>query len=92
MNEIFYVENRANVRAHLRTILVSYPVWLVNKDADNRFVLRPGDFRVYEFQAVVDCNTFSDCVYAILDGTRPHELLPKKHSPKRKSGREPTGR
>jgi hypothetical protein len=67
MNEIFDVQNRANVQAYLRTVLVSDPRRFINKNANDGLVVRPCDFGVYQFQSVVDCNAFSDCLYAIFD-------------------------
>ena len=72
MNEIFDVENRANVQAHFGTILVSYAVRLVNKDANDRLVFRPGDFGVYQFQSVVDCYSFGNCLHPLFNRTRAH--------------------
>ena len=75
MNEIFDVENRANMQAHFRTILVSYAVGLVNKDTDDRLVIRPGDFGVYEFQSVVDSSTRLDPINTLRKSTRPKEKV-----------------
>jgi hypothetical protein len=51
---------------------VSYAVRLVNKDADDRLVFRPGDLGVHEFQSVVDCDAFSDCLHTLFNRTRAH--------------------
>src|SRR6185295_2780758 len=94
VNEIFDVENGANVKAHFGTILVSYPVWLVNKDADDWLVFRSSDFGVHQLQPMVDCYSLSNLLHPLFNRTRAHvpSDASENPSPKRKSGREPTGR
>ena len=80
---------RANVETHFRTILVSYAVWLVNKDADDWLVIRSGDFRMNQFQSVIDCYSFGDCLHSLLNRTGPHPDLRKSSRPKEKVGANP---
>src|SRR6185436_11568825 len=69
---------------------MSDAVWLINENADNRRVVRPGDFGVNQFESVVNGCAFSDCPHALLHQTRRHpNSLRKITHPKEKVGANP---
>src|SRR6266850_129984 len=92
VNEVFYVENRAEMKTHCRAIFVSNTLRLINEDTHNGLIVRAGNFRVYQFDSVVDCDLFSQCLNPFCNRNRTHCQPPRHLSPKIKSGREPTGR
>src|SRR5688572_15151911 len=67
VNEVFHVENSAQVMAHFGTILMSHAVWLINKDSNDWFVVWPGYFGVHQLQPVIDGDPFSYRLQALLD-------------------------
>src|SRR5215813_1533127 len=64
----------------------------VNEDPNRGFVIRSRKFRMHQFKPVVDCGLLRDRLDSFKDRTCPHVTLRKAFPPKRKSGREPTGR
>jgi hypothetical protein len=72
MNEIFDVEDGANVKTNFRTIFVSYTVWLVNKDPHNGFVIGPGHFGVHQLDSMIDCHLLGDCPNTLFNRTCSH--------------------
>src|SRR5829696_3203352 len=59
MNEVFHIQNRPQVSAYFRAILVGHTLRLVNEDTNNRFVLGAGYLGVNQLEAMVDCHSFS---------------------------------
>ena len=59
VDEVFDVENRSEMSAHIGAIVVGHTLRLVNKNANDRLVVRAGDFRMNQFEAIVDCYSFS---------------------------------
>src|SRR5215213_1200975 len=86
--------------AHSGAIFVGHTLRLINKNANDRLVIRAGHFGVHKLETVVDCDSFSQllnpcCNRFICHGFPPSSPCPLAGvgmPPKRKSGREPTGR
>src|ERR1051325_7815314 len=57
MDEVLDIQNRPQMSAHFRAILVGYTVRLINEDTNNRLVLGAGYFGVNQVRAAVDCHT-----------------------------------
>jgi hypothetical protein len=53
------------MQTHIRTIVVSYALRLVNENPNDRLVLGAGNFRVNQFDAVVDLHLLVYFVNAI---------------------------
>jgi hypothetical protein len=54
VDEILHVQHSAQVMTHIRAIVVRDTSRLVNEHSDYRVAFRAGDFRVNQFDAVVD--------------------------------------
>src|SRR5215510_3457224 len=87
VDEIFYIQNRPQMSAHFRAILVGYTVRLINEYTNNRLVLRAGYFGVNQLEAVVDCYLFSQFLNPCYNRFVCHCHF-RGSRPKRKSGRE----
>jgi hypothetical protein len=59
MYEVFHVQNRPEMSAHFRAILVGHTLRLINEYTNNRLVLGAGYFGVNQLEAMVDCDSFS---------------------------------
>src|ERR1041385_3211761 len=57
-DEIFHVQNRAQVHAYFGAILVGDTLWLINENTNNRLVLGAGYLGVPQLKAMVDCDLF----------------------------------
>src|SRR5689334_15519970 len=91
MNEIFHIQNRSHMSAHVRAILVGYTVRLINEYANNRLVLRAGYFGVNQLEAVVDCHPFSQFLNPCCNRFVSHCHLRGSRPKKEKVGAKPTG-
>jgi len=60
VDEIFHVQNRAQVHAYFGTILVGHTLRLVNEYTNNRLVLGTGYLGVHQLKAMIDCDSFSE--------------------------------
>src|SRR6185295_7986468 len=88
VDEIFHVQNRAQVSTHFRAILVGDTLRLINEYTNNRLVLGAGYLGVYQLKAMIDCDSFSYLLNPLSNRLVSH-LSPSDGSrPKRKSGRE----
>src|SRR5438067_6224876 len=65
VNEILDVQNRADLRAHPRTIVVSHSTGFINEHSNYRVTFRASEFRVNQLNSVVDRGLFSDLVNLI---------------------------
>jgi hypothetical protein len=83
MNEVFDVQDRANVQTYFRTILVSHSRRLVDEDANDGLIIRAGDFSVYQFESVIYRDSLSKCLYSLFNRTRAHNA-PSKKAPAQK--------
>src|SRR5882724_2633972 len=92
MDKVLYVENGTHVQADLCAVFVGNPTRFVNENPNNGFIVRSRDFRVHQFESVVNCCLFCYYLQSFKDRTCAHVTLRKALPPKRKSGREPTGR
>jgi hypothetical protein len=59
VNKVFHIQNRPEVNADFRAILVGYALRFVNEYTNNRLVLGAGYFGVNQLEAMVDCHPFS---------------------------------
>ncbi len=80
------------MKTHCRAIFVSNTLRFINEDTHNGLIGRAGNFRMNQFDSVVDCDLFSQCLNPFCNRNRTHCQPPRHLSPKIKSGREPTGR
>src|SRR5205823_6361345 len=89
VDEVFNVQNRADVLAHLRAVLVCDSARLVNEDADYGRARAPGQLHVDEFEAALAGRAFGYLAHARLDRT-PFVQSPRSFqntlARKRKSG------
>ena len=65
VDEIFHVEDGADLQTHGRTIIVSHAARLINEHAHRRMPFGAGDFRMDQLYSVVDRG---------LPGNLPHAL------------------
>src|ERR1043166_8616692 len=72
VDEVFDVQNRAQMRADFRTILVGYTLGLVNEDTNNGLVLGAGNFRVHQLEAMVESDSFSQFLNSSRNRIVPH--------------------
>jgi hypothetical protein len=91
MDEIFDIQNRPQMSAHFRAILVGYTVRLINEDTNNRLVLGAGYFGVNQLEAMVDCDSFSQFLNPCCNRFVSHCHL-RDLATKEKVGAKPTGR
>src|ERR1043166_6913267 len=87
MDEIFDIQNRPQMSAHFRAILVGYTVRLINEYENNWLVLGAGYFGVNQLEAMIDCHPFSQFLNSCCNRFVSHCHL-RGSRPKRKSGRE----
>ena len=92
MNKVFHVQNRAQVRAYFRAILVGDTLRLINEYTNNRLVLGAGYLGVHQLKAMVDCDSFSYFLNPLCNRLVSHCHLSKVLAPKEKVGAKPTGR
>ena len=69
MNEILDVQDRADLGTHSGTILVSYPVRLINEHANYGMAFRAGDFGMDQFDAVIDCGLLGNLTNTLYNRT-----------------------
>jgi hypothetical protein len=60
VNEVFDIQNGAQIVTHFRTIFVSYTTWFVNENSNNRFVVRSGDLTMNQLESVVDGDSLGE--------------------------------
>jgi hypothetical protein len=97
MDEILNFKNRAQMMTDCGAILVSHTLRLINVDTQDGLAFRPCDLRVNKFEAVVNADALRNLLYPLryrFPAQSPGPLPSFKNAlaPKRKSGREPTGR
>jgi hypothetical protein len=59
VDEVFHVQNRAEVNAYFGAILVGNTLRLINEYTNNRLVLGTGYLGVHQLKAMIDCDSFS---------------------------------
>jgi len=91
MDEIFHVQNRAQVRAYFGAILVGDTLRLINEYTNNRLVLGAGYLGVHQLKAMVDCDSFSKFLNPFCNRFVVHFTLLRVLAPKEKVGAKPTG-
>ena len=89
MDEIFDIQNRPQMSAHFRAILMGYTVRLINEDTNNRLVLGAGYFGVNQLEAMVDCDSFSQFLNPCCNRFVSHCHPPKVSPQKKKWARNP---
>src|SRR5262249_49141861 len=70
--------------ADFRTVLVGYTLRLVNENANNRLVLRAGNFCVHQLEAMVDCYSFSQFLNPCCNRFVRHAAPSERISPQKK--------
>src|SRR6185369_7947025 len=82
--KILDVENRPEVNADFRTILVGHTLRLINEYTNNRLVLGAGNLCVNQLKAMVDCDSLSQFLNPLCNRFVSHCSILRRFSPQKK--------
>src|SRR5437867_301304 len=87
MNKVFHVEDRAQMKTHIRAIIVGYTLRLINENTHDRLVFRAGDLAMNQLEAMVDCDPFSDLLNPLRNRVFSHSYPQSSFAQKKKWAR-----